>query len=952
MTRNLSLSRGAVRPRTKLSIVISATLIAVLTTLGAFSSAVVGSASRAPNRPAGPSAAARDGVLQDFVPSAGDTCGTATVINPAALPFSEESTTVGAGNDLSPSASCVAGLGPDVVYRFTPAATDVYTIGATPTGAGAPSFDLSLYVVTDCISVGGSCLAGANARGIGDGEFVTPTLSAGTAYSIVVDSPNTSSQGAFHFSLKRGTPANDGCAAPVVIDPTRLPLTISGSTFGASNDSNPGASCNNLKAQSSAGGDVVYQFTSNDTQNYDITVTPIGNFDVSVFSTTNCLSVSGCRGADVNGAGEPETLRRNMALGSTFFIIVDGFGGDSGDFTLTMVPTIPRTPEAPTNLVATAASSTEIDLSWQDNSTNEAGFRIERSLDGAVFTEITQTLANVTSFHDSGLTPDTTFFYRVFAFNNFGNSAPSNIAAATTPPPPVPQFPVLVVSPESIDFGSVRATQSAERTITLSNAGAVNLVISSIIDPAGPFAIINKPSLPLTLANGASVELTLRFTPLTAGTFNGTFTINSNDPLRPQVSVALLGVGTGVPVADLRLTPDAFVFPGGSSVQPATIQNAGEADLIVSSFQFPRPPFSVTGLPPLPIVLRPGESFQFSVNFSPAAPGVFTSQMIIVNNDPDFLLLPVILRGTSTPQNELLKLRVPTQFTAIIGASNTMNAIAVNGTNSNITLSATSLPPGGVFTDRGNGRGDLVFNPAGPRGTTQVSFTARDSAGAVKTLVSIITIVPTGERETVQLSLTAPETASNPPTNFLAVDTKITPMSLGVQTDGFSPQVAAGLVGYALYRANQSGQAFSLGNIVAVIPASQSSANDSVALPPGTSFLSSPAFYVATALYATGVESSVSNQTSTAPRMVGLEYKKKSIRFQRASSNVETGAVLLFDGTETFTLQASGDLIVVDKNALSTPGNKKVRELIKGGTHTVQVRNPHGQTSVVSNISK
>src|SRR5262245_8102500 len=78
---------------------------------------------------------------------AGDTCANATVISPSALPFTEDSTTEGAGNDIDPTpGGCVQGAGPDVVYSFTPAESAVYNIGVTPTGSG---YDPSLYVVTD-----------------------------------------------------------------------------------------------------------------------------------------------------------------------------------------------------------------------------------------------------------------------------------------------------------------------------------------------------------------------------------------------------------------------------------------------------------------------------------------------------------------------------------------------------------------------------------------------------------------------------------------------------------------------------------------------------------------------------------------------------------------------------------------------------------------------------------
>jgi len=88
-------------------------------------------------------------------------------------------------------------------------------------------------------------------------------------------------------------------------------------------------------------------------------------------------------------------------------------------------------PAAPTNLTASAISSSQIRLNWQDNSNNEGRFEIFRSTDGTTFTFRAQVGINVTSFTDSGLTAGTTYFYRVRAVNSFGNSGWSNVASAT-----------------------------------------------------------------------------------------------------------------------------------------------------------------------------------------------------------------------------------------------------------------------------------------------------------------------------------------------------------------------------------------------------------------------------------------------------------------------------------------------------------------------------------------
>lgn len=89
--------------------------------------------------------------------------------------------------------------------------------------------------------------------------------------------------------------------------------------------------------------------------------------------------------------------------------------------------------DAPTNLSATwNATTSEVVLNWEDNSSNETGFSIQRSTNGVDFTFVDNVTANVLTYTDNTVSPQTTYYYRVFAFNMVEDSEYSNIVQVTT----------------------------------------------------------------------------------------------------------------------------------------------------------------------------------------------------------------------------------------------------------------------------------------------------------------------------------------------------------------------------------------------------------------------------------------------------------------------------------------------------------------------------------------
>ena len=97
----------------------------------------------------------------------------------------------------------------------------------------------------------------------------------------------------------------------------------------------------------------------------------------------------------------------------------------AGDRAFLLRPIVPSTPSSSSNPVA---SGHAIGLSWQDRSRNESGFEIERRVvaDPAdanpVFAPLITVAPNVVSYADQTVQPNTTYQYRIRAFNNNGAS--------------------------------------------------------------------------------------------------------------------------------------------------------------------------------------------------------------------------------------------------------------------------------------------------------------------------------------------------------------------------------------------------------------------------------------------------------------------------------------------------------------------------------------------------
>jgi len=317
------------------------------------------------------------------------------------------------------------------------------------------------------------------------------------------------------------------------------------------------------------------------------------------------------------------------------------------------------------------------------------------------------------------------------------------------------------VTPGSaITLPDTNVGQSSSANLTVENTGNSSTTIGSIILNGQNFALSGTPVLPDTLGPNASFTFKITFTPTQAAVVQASLAIGSD-------SFTLTGRGLGANLAFAYTmagttatlgTGDSVVFTPAMVTQSEsaqfTISNTGTvaANIFNIGIVQASSPFSVSGLPPLPVNIAPNAQASFTITFAPTTVG-FTTGTLQVGNTT----IGLIGSGTAPPALPAYTFSGPTGDVAAMSQPSVGLKLskpypaAVSGTLTITISSDLTVDPAVQFSTGGRTITFVI-----PANTTEAIFAGQGPQIQLQTgtVESTITLTPTFATQAGGINLT------------------------------------------------------------------------------------------------------------------------------------------------------------------------------------------------------
>ncbi|MEP7145420.1 MAG: choice-of-anchor D domain-containing protein, partial [bacterium] len=209
--------------------------------------------------------------------------------------------------------------------------------------------------------------------------------------------------------------------------------------------------------------------------------------------------------------------------------------------------------------------------------------------------------------------------------------------------------PQITTSSNILDFGNTIIGTNSDRTLTISNTGTANLIISNYSFTNGRFSIIPN-NIPDTIRPAQLKDYTVRFNPDVFDTVTAQLRITSNDAVTPVKIISLRGKGVyngsyiSTSVPNINYSARRINSLSGGYFN---ITNKGTAPLIISNiftggmvYKFDTVSLSY------PVVIDTQKTRTFRIWFSPTSASAFSDTAKINSNAVNDGQLKIPLTGT------------------------------------------------------------------------------------------------------------------------------------------------------------------------------------------------------------------------------------------------------------------------------------------------------------------
>ena len=297
----------------------------------------------------------------------------------------------------------------------------------------------------------------------------------------------------------------------------------------------------------------------------------------------------------------------------------------------------------------------------------------------------------------------------------------------------------LIVSPNSVNFGTVPVGQTASSKVSLSNQGLTAVDVAQLSVAGQTFYLDSQTNLPVTIAPGGTYSFAMGFKPSADTSYSGEFTVMNSEARRvAQGSLSGAGVANAATgTATLSVSPASLTFGnvtvGTTSTLPVTLTSTGTSAVTIHSVKTSGIDFTVSGAT-FPLTLNPQQKVTLQVQFASMMTGAATGTLTVRSNSSTNATATINLNGTGVAATS-------PQLTMSFGSLTFGNVAVGSSATLPVTLTSTGSGPVNISAATISGTGFTISGATFPMTlnpqksvTLNVKFTPTAASAATGTL--------------------------------------------------------------------------------------------------------------------------------------------------------------------------------------------------------------------------